>query len=313
MEKKETLDRGYATAFHGADPSGWRAGDLDYFTVPAHVYTPEEDAVWQALYKRQIKVLQGRAIDLFMDSLATLGISQDRVPSLDEINAILMKRTGWKAVPVPGFIPDEPFFELLANRRFPVGNFIRSAKQMDYIQEPDVFHDLFGHIPILADPVFADYMEAYGKGGIKATKLGCAGMLARLYWYTVEFGLIRERGQIHIYGAGILSSPAESVFSTDSPSPNRVGFDLKRMLRTHYYIDDFQDTYFVIDNFEQMFEATKPDFTPIYNELAKLPVIAPKDLVTGDTILTRGTYEYGREAQQRREERLRTGQHRDAM
>lgn len=313
MSPNDSLDRGYATAYHGADPRGWKSGDLDYFTVPAHVYTPDEHEVWQALYKRQMKVLPGRAIDQFMDSLSTLGIAQDRVPSYDEVNEILMKRTGWQAVPVPGFIPDEPFFELLANRRFPVGNFIRKAQQMDYIQEPDIFHDLFGHIPILADPVFADYMEAYGKGGVKATKLGFAGMLARLYWYTVEFGLIRERGKIHIYGAGILSSPAESVFSVDDPSPNRVGFDLKRMLRTHYYIDDFQDTYFVIDDFQQMFEATFPDFTPIYQELEKLPVIMPKDLAAGDDIIARGTGDYGREAQKRREERARTGRHRDEI
>lgn len=306
------LDRGYATAYHGADPSGWKSGDLDYFTVPAHVYTQEEHETWQALYKRQMKVLPGRAIDQFMDSLSTLGISHDKVPSYDEVNDILMKRTGWRAVPVPGFIPDEPFFELLANRRFPVGNFIRKPHQMDYIQEPDIFHDLFGHVPILADPVFANYMEAYGKGGVKATKLGHAGMLARLYWYTVEFGLIRERGDMHIYGAGILSSPAESVFSVDDPSPNRVGFNLERMLRTHYYIDDFQDTYFVIDSFQQMFEATFPDFTPIYEAVSKLPVIQPKDLVPGDKVFTKGTYKYGREAQRRREERARTGQHRDA-
>jgi len=316
MDKKEPdkkeLDRGYNTAYHASDLSGWTPGDLDHFVVPAHVYTKEEHDIWQTLYKRQMKVLPGRAIDQFMDSLSTLGISQEKVPSFDEINAILMKRTGWQAVPVPGFIPEEPFFELLANRRFPVGNFIRKAHQMDYIQEPDVFHDLFGHIPILADPVFADYMEAYGKGGMKATKLGAVEKLGRLYWYTVEFGLIRERGNIHIFGAGILSSPSESIFSVEDTSPNRIGFDLKRMMRTHVYIDDFQDTYFVVDDFKQMFDATLPDFTPIYKELEKLPIVMPKDTAPGDTVITKGTGVYAKGAHERREERTRTGQHRDA-
>ena len=304
MEKKD-IDRGYATAYHGADPSGWKSGDLDYFTVPPHIYTPEEHDVWRALYKRQMGVLPGRAINQFMDSLSTLGISQEKVPSYDEVNAILMKRTGWQAVPVPGFIPEEPFFELLANRRFPVGNFLRKPDQMDYIQEPDIFHDLFGHIPILADPVFANYMEAYGKGGMKATKLGAVEQLGRLYWYTVEFGLIREQGKMHIYGAGILSSPSESVFSVESASPNRLRFDLKRMMRTHVYIDDFQDTYFVIDDFEEMFDATKPDFTKVYEEVAKLPIIMPDEIVDGDKVITRGTGEYAVGARERREERLR--------
>ena len=297
------MDKGIGSAEHYTDPSGWKLGDLDYFTVPERVYTPEEHDIWRTLYKRQMKILPGRSIELFMDSLSTLGIAQDRIPSFDEVNAILMKRTGWQVVPVPGLIPDEPFFEMLAHRRFPSGNFIRRADQLDYIQEPDVFHDLFGHVPILADPVFGDYMHSYGEGGLKAARLGAINEISRLYWYTVEFGLIEEPKGLRIYGAGILSSPTESVFSLESDSPNRVRFDLKRILRTHFQIDDFQDTYFVINSFKQMFDETRPDFTPIYEELKKLPVIMPEELIPGDSIITRGTNVYAAEADIRREER----------
>lgn len=297
------MDKGLGSAKHYTDPSGWKSGDLDYFTVPAHIYTPQEHDIWRALYKRQLKVLPGRAVDWFMDSLSTLGINQNAVPQLDEVNAILMKRSGWQVIPVPGLIPDAPFFEMLANRRFPIGNFIRTPEQFDYIQEPDIFHDLFGHVPILADPVFADYMQSYGEGGLKAARLGAIDNLARLYWYTVEFGLIEEPQGLRIYGAGILSSPTESVFCLESDSPNRVRFNVKRMLRTHYQIDDFQDTYFVINSFKQMFDETRPDFAPIYKELEKLPIIMPEELVEGDDVITLGTNVYAAEADIRREQR----------
>ena len=297
------MDKGLGSAYHFTSGEGWTPGNLDFFTVPQKQFAPDEHDIWRTLYKRQLEILPRRAIGLFMDSLSTLGISQERIPDFAEVNEILMKRSGWQVVPVPGLIPDEPFFELLANRRFPSGNFIRSRQQMDYIQEPDVFHDLFGHAPILADPVFGDYMAAYGKGGLKAAKLGTIDKLARLYWYTVEFGLIQEPQGLRIYGAGILSSPTESVFSVESPSPHRIKFDLKRVLQTHFRIDDFQDNYFVIDSFKQLFDETYEDFTPLYTELEKAPVYEPGDLVDGDIVFYEGTGAYAAEARRRREER----------
>ncbi len=299
------MDKGLGSAYHFTPADGWTPGNLDFFTVPQKQFTADEHDVWRALYKRQTEILPKRAIGLFMDSLSTLGISQDRIPDFTDVNEILMKRTGWQVVPVPGLIPDEPFFELLANRRFPAGNFIRSREQMDYIQEPDVFHDLFGHVPILADPVFGDYMEAYGRGGLKAAKLGTIDKLARLYWYTVEFGLIQEPQGLRIYGAGILSSPTESVFSLDDPSPHRIKLDVRRVLQTHYQIDDFQDNYFVIDSFKQLFEKTYEDFTPVYKELADKPVHKPGTLVEGDAIVHKGTGTYAVAAAKRRAARAK--------
>ncbi len=304
-QTKKTEDRGLYGAQHYTDASGWTPGNLDFFTVPQNRYRADENDIWNALYKRQLEVLPKRAISLFMDSLSTLGITQERVPDFDEVNALLMKRTGWQVVPVPGLIPDQPFFELLANRRFPAGNFIRQKDQMDYIQEPDVFHDLFGHVPILADPVFANYMEEYGKGGLKAAKLGTIDKLARLYWYTVEFGLIQEPDGVRIYGAGILSSPTESVFALESDSPHRIGFDLKRVLQTHFQIDDFQDNYFVIDDFQSLFDATLADFNPIYTELKGAEEYAAGTVLTTDRVIHKGTGEYSIEAKKRREERKR--------
>lgn len=297
------MDKGLDSAYHYTPADGWTLGNLDFFTVPQRKFTADEHDIWRTLYRRQLNILPRRAISLFMESLSTLGISQERIPDFATVNEILMKRSGWQVVPVPGLIPDEPFFELLANRRFPAGNFMRTRAQMDYIQEPDVFHDLFGHVPILADPVFGDYMEAYGKGGLKAAKLGTIDKLARLYWYTVEFGLIQEPQGLRIYGAGILSSPVESVFCLESPSPHRIKFDLKRVLQTHYQIDDFQDNYFVIDSFKQLFNETYVDFDPLYKELADAPVYKPGDLVDGDLVLHQGTGAYAIEAARHRAER----------
>ncbi len=290
---------------HYTDLDGWTRGDLDHFVVPQNwdEYTDEEHQIWKDLYQRQIKILDGRAVSLFMDNLHSLGIEEDKIPNFDDVNKILMERTGWKVVAVPGPIPVEPFFELLANRLFPVGRFIRTREQFNYIQEPDVFHDLFGHVPILADPVFADYIEAYGKGGMKAADHKAAYLIGRLYWHTVEFGLIQEPEGLRIYGAGILSSPTESVFALESDSPHRVGFDVKRLLRSRFYIDDFQDTYYVIDDFEQLFKATDPDFLPYYDEVRKMPSILPGELIDGDKVIHEGTCEYAKEAAARRQKR----------
>lgn len=263
------------------------------FTIdqPVHRYTDTDHAVWRRLYERQAAMLRGRVSNEFLQGLATLGMEKDRVPDFAQLNETLMRATGWQIVAVPGLVPDEVFFEHLANRRFPASWWMRKPEQLDYLQEPDCFHDVFGHVPLLINPIFADYMEAYGKGGLKAAGLGALDMLARLYWYTVEFGLIRTPEGLRIYGAGIVSSQGESLYSLDSASPNRIGFDLRRIMRTRYRIDTFQKTYFVIDSFEQLFDATRPDFTPLYPELRALPTFGAGDIADGDVVLHAGNRE----------------------
>ena len=252
-------------------------------------YGEADHAIWRTLYRRQAKLLPGRVCRPFLDGLDRLGMDEHGIPDFRRLNDVLGPRTGWQIVAVPGLVPEAVFFEHMANRRFVATNWIRRADQLDYLEEPDVFHDVFGHVPLLADPVFADYLAAYGRGGLKALRLGALDMLARLYWYTVEFGLMKTPEGLRIYGAGIVSSKGESVYCLDSAAPNRIGFDLRRILRTRYRIDDFQETYFVIDSFAQLFEATAPDFTPIYNEVAALPTLAPGDVLAGDTVLQHGS------------------------
>jgi phenylalanine-4-hydroxylase len=204
----------------------------------------------------------------------------------------LEKITGWRVVPVAGLVPDEIFFDHLANRRFPAGAFIRSEQEMDYLEEPDIFHDVFGHVPLLANPVYANFMEAYGKGGQRAMSLGLLPNLARLYWYTVEFGLIRRAGGLRLFGAGIMSSTTESVFALDDASPNRIAFNLERVMRTKYIIDDFQQTYFVIESFEKLLEECYRDFGPLYERLKSAADIEAHEIVPGDKVVTRGTLAY---------------------
>lgn len=245
-------------------------------------YSAAEHERWTKLYDRQMEILPNRACDAFMQGLDKLDLHGVGIPDFKALNASLSGLTGWTIVAVPGLVPDAVFFDHLANRRFPAGNFIRRQEQFDYISEPDIFHDVFGHVPLLANPVFADYMQAYGKGGLRALGLGNLDALARLYWYTVEFGLIHTRDGLRIYGAGILSSPGECVFALSDPSPKRLGFDLTRVMRTLYKIDDFQESYFVIDSFEQLFLATQQDFGPVYEGLIGLPVLGTRDKVLGD-------------------------------
>jgi phenylalanine-4-hydroxylase len=251
-------------------------------------YTAEQHAIWRRLFHRQAEVLAARACREFLDGLTGLGVAADGIPDFQRLNEILGATTGWAIVAVPGLVPDEVFFEHLANRRFPSTCFIRRADQLDYLEEPDVFHDIFGHVPMLMNPVFADYMEAYGKGGLKAVRLHSLHYLARLYWYTVEFGLVATPEGPRIYGSGIVSSKGESIYCLESEAPNRLGFDLLRVMRTEYRIDDFQQTYFVIDSFEQLFAATQPDFTPHYAVLAGLADIAPDAVLPTDRVLHRG-------------------------
>ncbi len=250
-------------------------------------YTAEEHELWRRLYRRQESLLPKYACDEFLDALETLNFG-DGIPRFDAINRKLAAATDWRLVAVPGLVPDLTFFEHLANRRFPVTVWLRTPAEFAYIVEPDIFHDFFGHVPMLFNPVFANYMQAYGRGGIKAHALGAIEMLARLYWYTVEFGLIDTPKGLRTYGAGILSSGGEIGYCLDSADPNRIGFDLLRIMQTSYKIDTFQETYFVIRDFEQLFDATAPDFTPYYERLRGREPYAPSTVLSTDRIYHRG-------------------------
>jgi phenylalanine-4-hydroxylase len=255
-------------------------------------YTAEEHDRWDRLFARSQETLRNRACREFLDALHALELSRAGIPDLEKLSSRLKKRTGWRVVPVTDLVPDDIFFEHLANRRFPAGAFIRPESQLDYLEEPDIFHDVFGHVPLLANKTYADFMRAYGKGGQRALNLGRLKNLARLYWYTVEFGLIRSDAGLRIFGAGIMSSATESVFALESGSPHRIAFNLERVMRTNYLIDDFQQTYFVIDSFESLLEACYRDFGPLYERLAAASEIEPSELVASDTIIARGTLDY---------------------
>ena len=255
-------------------------------------YTADEHDRWDRLFAKAQTILPHRACDEFMDAMAALQLSERGIPDLDRLSDRLEKLTGWRVVPVIELVPDDIFFNHLANRRFPAGAFIRPESEMDYLQEPDIFHDVFGHIPLLANPVYADFMQAYGKGGARALELGQLKNLARLYWYTVEFGLIRSADGLRIFGAGILSSAAESRFALDDLSPHRVAFDLARVMRTNYIIDDFQQTYFVVESFDRLLADSYSDFGTLYAQLKSASDIAPDQLLESDRVLNRGTLTY---------------------
>src|SRR5437868_4033431 len=245
-------------------------------------YSAEEHAIWRLLFERQQRLLVGRACNEFLDGLTALGVAAAGIPDFRRLSEVLEAATGWRLVAVPGLVPDDVFFGYLARRRFPSTCFIRRRDQLDYLQEPDVFHDVCGHVPLLINPVFADYMQAYGEGGLKALGLGHLQHLARLYWYTVEFGLIATEEGLRIYGSGILSSAGESVYCLEDPHPHRLRFDLRRVMRTQYHIDRYQETYFVIDDFAQLFATTRPDFAPIYREISVLPEISAEAILPED-------------------------------
>jgi phenylalanine-4-hydroxylase len=253
-------------------------------------YTPADHALWDRLYARQSAQLADRAHPAFLHGLDALDLGGGGIPDFRRLSERLHAATGWQVVAVPGLVPDDVFFRHLSERRFVAGNFIRSADQIDYLEAPDVFHDVFGHVPLLADPVFADYMQAYGAGGLRSLDYGALKRLSRLYWYTVEFGLIRHDGDLKLYGAGIVSSHGESIFALDDPSPHRIGFDLARVMRTPYKIDDYQALYVVVDSFEQLLRTTlDTDFGPLYQRLAAEDDIAIAALQPGDAVVTHGT------------------------
>ncbi len=255
-------------------------------------YGAAEHAVWQTLFERQSRLLPGRACDAFVDGMRRLPIGAEQIPDFRRLSDVLMRATGWQVVAVPGLVPDEVFFDHLAHRRFPAGSFIRQRGQLDYLEEPDVFHDVFGHVPMLMNPVIADFVQAYGVGGLRARALGVLPLLARVYWYTVEFGLVQQPDGLRIYGSGIASSLTETVFALEDPSPNHIGFDLERVMRTSYRIDDFQESYFVLNQLDDLLQLATIDFAPYYQRLQDQQVLRPGDLLMSDSVLQRGSGAY---------------------
>lgn len=261
-------------------------------------YTAEEHGTWKTLYERQRRLLPSRACDEFIRGMNDLPIGPEQIPDFAQLSEALMKRTGWQVVAVPGLVPDEVFFEHLANRRFPAGQFIRKVEQLDYLQEPDVFHDVFGHVPMLMNSVMAQFIQAYGKGGLRAQAKGVLEKLARVYWYTVEFGLVQQAEGLRIYGAGIVSSATETLFSLQDASPHRLRFDLERVMRTRYRIDDFQEAYFVLRRLDELLALARIDFDPYYERVIAADDCAPGDILPGDEVISRGTGAYHAQARQ---------------
>jgi phenylalanine-4-hydroxylase len=282
------MDRSILTAVSNAAAPRLRG---DYSRIaPDHTieqdwaaYTGAEHALWRKLYDRQLRLVPRYACEEFLHALDRLDASEG-IPRFAEVSRKLRRATGWELVAVPGLIPDLAFFGHLAERRFPITDWLRRPEEAEYIVEPDVFHDFFGHVPLLFDPVYADYMQAYGAGGLKAARLDSLKYLARLYWYTVEFGLVRAPEGLRVYGAGLLSSSGEILYAAESAEPRRVKFDLERLLRTEYRIDRFQDTYFVIEGFEQLIADTAADFAPVYERIRRLPAIAPDEATWDDVV-----------------------------
>ena len=277
---------------------------MNDYTIPQHWahYSATDHAVWKTLFERQTALLPQLACREFVEGMCALPLSADAIPDFAALNEVLMPRTGWQVVAVPGLVPDEVFFNHLANRRFPSGNFIRRADQLDYLQEPDVFHDVFGHVPMLMHPVMADFIQLYGQAGLRAQRIGKLTELARVYWYTVEFGLVKEQVQgatgtqeaLRIYGAGIASSFTESGFAVQSASPHRIGFDLERVMRTRYRIDDFQECYFVLESLDDLLALARIDFDPVYERLNSGPTYAPADVLPTDRVFQQGDGRYAR-------------------
>ncbi|HCK84306.1 MAG TPA: phenylalanine 4-monooxygenase [Hyphomonadaceae bacterium] len=281
------------TALQKAPTAHGLRGDYEHmaadWTVPQpEQYAPEDHALWRRLYERQTALVRDYAAPMFVDSLHAMECA-DAIPNIARLSERLRRATGWEVVCVPGLVPDDVFFAHLAEKRFPASWWIRTPEELDYLVEPDVFHDVFGHVPLLFDPVFADYLQEYGKGGPKAIAHDAVPILARLYWYMVEFGLLAVDGNIKAYGAGMLSSFGETKFSVDSPSPNRIGYALERVMRTRYWIDRFQSTYFVLESFEQLMRSSiETDFGPLYDAIKMSEPYAADAVLPTDRIIHRG-------------------------
>lgn len=220
-------------------------------------YTADDQAVWKLLFERQMERLPGRASQAYLDGIVATGFPNARIPDFErDLNPRLLPITGWRVVAVPGLIPNREFFELMADRQFPATTWVRSREQLDYLPEPDMFHDTFGHVPVLTNQSFCDFLAALSRIALGHVENPEAiDMISRLYWYTVEFGLIREPEGLRIYGGGILSSPGETVYSLESDVPKRRPYDVATLLQTPYIIDHLQEQYFVIDSYEQLFHS----------------------------------------------------------
>lgn len=249
-----------------------------------HSYTEADHALWRRLWQRQSHLVRDYAAPEFAAGLKLIEAA-DRIPDMGRISDQLEKRSGWRLVAVPGFIPDAAFFQHIANRRFPVTVWLRRPDEFDYLVEPDIFHDFFGHVPMLAQPQFADYVHRFGQQGLEAMKQGALPYMARLYWFTVEFGLIRSGDGLRAYGAGMLSSGGETPYSVEDGRAVRVAFDLARVMRTRYMIDDYQKTYFVIDSLDALQKTMDQDLPALFARLRALPDLEPDWVYAGDRIV----------------------------
>lgn len=238
-------------------------------------WSDEENQIWTDLVVRQLDIIEGRACDEFMQGLSLLNLSNHRIPQLHEVNEVLAATTGWQVEQVPSLINFDSFFKLLANKRFPVATFIRTREDFDYLQEPDVFHEIFGHCPLLTNPAFAHFAHTYGTLGLAASKED-RQYLARLYWFTVEFGLLKTPAGNRIYGGGILSSPGETIYALESHVAERLALDPLEVLRTPYRIDIMQPVYYVLTGFEQLFDLADMDIMALVNTAKKLGLHPPK-------------------------------------
>lgn len=263
----------------------YEAADADYTVAQDWLaYSPGMHDRWRRLYTRQSALAARYAARQFLSGLTCLDCA-DEIPCFDDVNCVLQSTTGWRLVAVPGFIPDKAFFAHLAERRFPVTYWLREERELDYLVEPDVFHDFFGHVPMLLDPAYADFMAAYGRAGDRAMAMGALDMLARLYWYTVEFGLIDEGAGLRAFGAGIVSSAGETVYSVENPDVLRLRFDPLRIMRTAYHIDTFQSCYFVLGSLGQLVsELVALDFGPIYAQWRDCPPLPADRVQPGDRL-----------------------------
>lgn len=248
-------------------------------------YTAADHDTWSRLHRRQSELLRGRVCDEFFAGLSALGIEADGIPDFRDINRVLKAATGWQVVAVPGLVPDRVFFTHLAERRFPAGFWIRRPEEFDYIEEPDAFHDVFGHVPLLMNRSYADFVAAYGEAGLRYADPADLARLARLYWYSVEFGLIETAQGLRIFGAGIASSPGETVYALESDKPSRIAFDPVRVMRTHYKIDDFQQSYFVMAGFDAMPDLAAGPLERAMVQTRALPELAADAVIAEDRLV----------------------------